>query len=214
MPTADVKPGASVLATISDFRTTIGLSRPLVVQRFGLGRTAALMLGDLWRWGMQGEAPHKDLDKFWRQLVRWLVSDVPARVAVNAETGADGDPARVRLVVKVRDEEYKPLDNAAVQLTIRPVPLSQGAPVHDLQLTADASPNQPGTYVADYTATEPGACTVGRPWRRSQTDGKVVLAGLSAVGPWARMRRRTNSVPSNLTAPTWKRWPDAPAGKC
>ena len=173
-----VKPGASVLATVSD---PDGNNFPaLVVQRFGLGRSAALMIGDLWRWGMQNENAQKDLAKTWRQLVRWLVSDVPARVSVHAETGADGDPARVRLVVKVRDEEYKPLDNATVQLTIHPVSLSQGAAAQDQQLTTDASPNQPGTYVSDYLATGPGASTAEAV--ATQTDGKVI--GRSAAG-WA-----------------------------
>ncbi len=172
------KPGASVLATVSDEDNN---NLPaLVVQRFGLGRSAALMIGNLYHWGMQSESAQKDLAKTWRQLVRWLVSDVPTRVDVHAETGADGDPARVRLVVKVRDEEYKPLDNAAVQLTIRPVPLSQSAPTHEFQLAADASPNQPGTYLSDYIATDAGASTVEAV--ATQSDGKVI--GRSATG-WA-----------------------------
>jgi uncharacterized membrane protein len=172
------KPGASVLATVTD---TNDYKLPaLVVQRFGLGRSAALMLGDLWRWGMHDEAAQNDLAKFWRQFVRWLVSDVPTRVAVHAETGADGDPAKVRLVVKVRDEEYKPLDNAAVNLIIRPVTSSPGSPTNGLPLTADASPNQPGTYVADYIATEAGASTVEVV--ATQSDGKIV--GRAAAG-WA-----------------------------
>jgi uncharacterized membrane protein len=177
-PVGGVKPGASVLATVSDEDSDAFPA--LAVQRFGLGRTAALMIGDLWRWGMQSESAQKDLAKAWRQMVRWLVSDVPARVAVNAETGADGDPARVRLVVKVRDEEYKPLDNAAVQLTIHPLPLSPGAPTNDLPLTADASPTQPGTYLCDYIATEAGASTVEAV--AMQSDGKIV--GRSSAG-WA-----------------------------
>jgi hypothetical protein len=173
-----VKPGASVLATVSDEDNT---SHPaLAVQRFGLGRSAAMLIGDLWRWGMHDESAQKDLAKSWRQLVRWLVSDVPARVAVTAETAADGDPARVRLVVKVRDEEFKPLDNAQVQVTIRKVGLSQGASTNDLQLAADASANQPGTYQADYFATGPGACTVEAV--ATQSDGKML--GRAAAG-WA-----------------------------
>jgi hypothetical protein len=178
-PVGGVKPGASVLATVSDEDNNT--LPALVVQRFGLGRSAALMLGDFWHWNfMQNEAAQKDLAKSWRQLVRWLVSDVPARVAVNAETGADGDPARVRLVVKVRDEEFKPLDDAAVQLTVRPVALFQGAPAHELQLAADASPNQPGTYVCDYFTNEAGASTVEAV--ATQIDGKVI--GRAAAG-WA-----------------------------
>jgi hypothetical protein len=172
------KPGASVLATVADADNN--KLPALVVQRFGLGRSAALMIGDLWRWGMQDEEAQKDLAKSWRQLVRWLVADVPARVAVTAETGADGDPARVRLVVKVRDEEFRPLDNALVQLTIHKVGSSQGGASNDLQLAADASASQPGTYQADYFAAEAGACTVEA--IATQSDGKMV--GRSAAG-WA-----------------------------
>jgi len=173
-----VKPGASVLATVTDADNNTHPA--LAVQRFGLGRSAAMLIGDLWRWGMRDESAQKDLAKSWRQLVRWLVSDVPARVAVTAETAADGDPARVRLVVKVRDEEFKPLDNALVQLTIRKVGPSQGAATNDLQLAADASASQPGTYLADYVATEAGACTVEAV--ATQSDGKMI--GRAAAG-WA-----------------------------
>jgi uncharacterized membrane protein len=173
-----VKPGASVLATVSD--PDNDTLPALVVQRFGLGRSAALMIGDLWRWGFHDESAQKDLAKSWRQLVRWLVSDVSARVAVTAETGAEGDPARVRLIVKVRDEEYKPLDNCLVQLTIRKLGGSRGVSTNYLQLTADASASQPGTYQADYFATSAEACTVEAV--ATQIDGKVV--GRTAAG-WA-----------------------------
>ena len=60
-PTHDIKPGASILATVSD--PTDKTYPALVAQRFGLGRTAALMIGDLWLWGLRDEAMQKDLDK-------------------------------------------------------------------------------------------------------------------------------------------------------
>jgi hypothetical protein len=175
---AGVKPGASVLSTVTDEDNN---SFPaLAVQRFGLGRTAALMVGDLYRWGMHDESTQKDLAKSWRQLVRWLVSDVPTRVSVTAQTGADGDPCLVRLVVKVRDEEYKPMDNASVQLTIRPVRLSPGAGSNDLQLAADVSSSEPGAYQRDYVQTEAGARIVEAV--ATQSDGKII--GRSTAG-WA-----------------------------
>src|SRR6185369_5300334 len=80
---SQIKPGASALAKVTDPQ---GRSFPaLVSQRFGGGRTAALMIGDLWRWGMRDEAMHKDMDKTWRQMMRWLVSDVPNRIEVTIE---------------------------------------------------------------------------------------------------------------------------------
>ena len=55
----------------------------LVAQPFGKGHVAALLIGDLWRWGMRREdAEESDLERSWRQTVRWLVSDVPSRVEV------------------------------------------------------------------------------------------------------------------------------------
>ena len=180
-----IKPGASVLATVSD---SDNHSFPaLAAQRFGAGRTAALMLGDLWRWGFRDEASQKDLAKSWRQLVRWLVSDVPARVSVTAEGSADGDPSRVRLVVKAHDEEYKPLDGATVQLTVRPVRLFQAGeeeggatPTNVLHLTAEASPSQAGTYEADYVARDSGAYAV----EAVVTQGNGEVVGRAASG-WA-----------------------------
>jgi uncharacterized membrane protein len=186
-PVSDLKPGASVLATVSD---ADGRTYPaLVAQRFGLGRTGALMIGDLWRWGLQDEAMQKDLGKSWRQLVRWLVSDVPAQVSVTAETSVSGDPAEVRLSVKARDAEFKPLDNATVRLTVRPVKLASSNNVKNsneematnfVQLTAEPSATSPGTYEATYIAREAGAYSVEAQVTRA--DGKI--AGQAAAG-WA-----------------------------
>lgn len=182
-----VKPGASVLATVSDGDNNHYPA--LVVQRFGAGRTAAVLVGDMWRWGMHDESMQKDLAKSWRQLVRWLVSDVPARVAVNPEPSAGGDSAEVRLVVSAKDETFKPVDNATVQLTIRPVALfdpgaaselSKTAATNYIQLTADASPNRPGTYEATYIAHDAGAYLVEA--HVTQADGQVV--GQASAG-WA-----------------------------
>ena len=185
-PVSDIKPGASVLATVSDAddRTFPAL----VAQRFGLGRSAALMIGDMWRWGLRDEVMQKDLAKSWRQLVRWLVSDVPAQIAVAAETAASGDPAEVRLTVKAHDEEFKPLENATVRLTVRPVKLessdsgniSNQPDTNYVQMTAEPSATTPGMYEATYIAREAGAYSVEALVTRS--DGKT--AGQAAAG-WA-----------------------------
>jgi uncharacterized membrane protein len=182
-PVSNIKPGASVLATVSDVNERTYPA--LVAQRFGLGRSAALMVGDLWRWGLRDEAMQKDLGKSWRQLVRWLVSDVPPRISVAAEPS--GNPAEVRLIVKTHDEEFKPLDNATVRLTIRPVKLmspqsekstNNVTGTNYLQITAEPSAGIPGTYEATYIAREAGAYSVEA--LVTQSDGKV--AGRAAAG--------------------------------
>lgn len=181
-PVAAAKPGATVMATATD---TNGETFPaLVVQRFGYGRSAAQMIGDYWRYGFGDPDLMKDRDKSWRQLVRWLVADVPARVEVAAETGANGDPARVRLTVKARDEEYKPLDGAVVQLKVRPVRLqpqegSDSPPdTNIITLTAEPSTSAPGSYEATYIARNAGAYAVEA--LVTESEGKVV--GRSATG--------------------------------
>src|SRR5262249_45145060 len=152
----EIKPGASVLATVSDAN---GQTYPaLAVQRFGAGRTAALMVGNMWRWGLRDEEKQKDLGKAWRQMIRWLVSDVPPRVSVTAEAAPGGDASEFRLTVKARDEEFKPLDNATVKLVVRPVGAVSSSPTRNskvetqnaVELTADASAGVPGTYTASF----------------------------------------------------------------
>src|SRR5262249_35042739 len=155
-PVRGIKPGASVLATVADDK---GNTLPaLVVQRFGRGQTAALTIGDLWRWGLRDETMEKDLAKSWRQLVRWRVSDVAARVTITTRP-AGGNPAEMQLTVKVYDDEFKPLDNAVVKLTVRPVrsgptgadgTLTNSAERDYLQMTAEPSAVEPGTYSATY----------------------------------------------------------------
>lgn len=181
------KPGASVLATVSDADNNDYPA--LVVQRFGAGRTAAVLIGDMWRWGLRDESDQKDLAKSWRQLVRWLVSDVPPRVAVTPETSVGGDSAKVRLVVSARDETFQPVDNATVQLTVRSVALFQASAAGELtkmsatnyvQMIADAAPNKPGTYEATYIARDAGAYSVEA--RVTQPDGQVI--GQASAG-WA-----------------------------
>lgn len=175
-PIRETKPGASVLATVSD--PDHHAYPALVAQRFGLGSAAALMVGDLWRWGLNDEAMQKDLAKSWRQLVRWLVSDVPARVTV--ESQSTDDPTKVRLIVKAHDEEFKPLDNAVARLTIRPVRLlppsgeSSNAPAdpRGVELAAEPSSTEPGRYEATYVVHQTGAYCVDAVV--TQPDGQLV----------------------------------------
>jgi hypothetical protein len=154
-----IKPGATVLARV----TAEGADEPvpaLVEQRFGAGRVGALLIGDLWRWGLRRpEAGDDDLPKAWRQTVRWLVADVPKRVDVTlAQAGAgaadsegSGAAGGVTVRVRVRDAAYAPLDNAAA--TVR-VTAPDGT---SLDLTADPAASEPGAYEATYVPRQPGA---------------------------------------------------------
>jgi uncharacterized membrane protein len=112
-----IKPGASVLARVTDGSANTWPA--LVTQKFGRGRSAALLVGDLWRWQIKRIENHPDdLYKSWRQTVRWLVADVPGRVELSTQSAADVAPEAARLVVRVTDEEFGPLDNAKVKIRV------------------------------------------------------------------------------------------------
>lgn len=154
----DVKPGASIIASAKD---EAGHDLPaLVVQRFGRGRTGALTIGDIWRWGMQDASAHEDMEKFWRQTVRWLVSDTPNRVDLTVEPVPNDPHGSMRLEVRVRDAAFQPVDNATVVLNVEPVVFGATAAVGTntlttgtntvAQLRAEPGSSEPGLYTATY----------------------------------------------------------------
>ena len=150
-----VKPGAGVMAIATD---AAGAPAPaLIVQRFGRGRSAALTVGDFWRWGMRSAEVRPDFEKSWRQLVRWLVSDTPDRVEATAAADPTDPGGAVRLQVRARTDRFEPLENATVKIEITPVAFG-GAPDADapLTLTAEPSLDDPGLYEASYVPRRTG----------------------------------------------------------
>lgn len=183
-PVRDIKPAASVIATAVDAN---GKSHPaLAIQRFGRGRTGALMVGDLWRWGMKDAQSHTDMDKAWRQLLRWLVTDVPNRVDVTSEPQPSDPNGAVRLQVRARDEKYEPLDNAAITLEIETVQFetTPGTTNLPIRITATASADEPGLYeatfvpraTAGFRATATVTNAVGAPAGTAETGWSTDLA--------------------------------------
>jgi uncharacterized membrane protein len=146
----NIKPAATVLAEVVD--NAGAKHSALVAQRFGRGRSAALLIGDFWRWGLRGEAgKESDFEKSWRQTVRWLVADVPQRVDVSVQTQDESQVGGVAVEVRARDAEYLPLDNAQVSIEV----LTPGGKT--LALEAEACDDEPGAYDASYVPREPGA---------------------------------------------------------
>jgi hypothetical protein len=155
--TGTIKPGAVVLAQVVNSSGTT--SPALVAQPFGSGQVGALLIGDLWRWGMRRKDPEEsDLERSWRQTVRWLVGNVPGRLDLTVRPrggGGSESVSSVELVARVRDEEYRPLDNARVTFEITPP--NGGSP---LVVLADPDPREPGAYVASHVARVPGGYRV------------------------------------------------------
>jgi uncharacterized membrane protein len=145
-----IKPGASVLAEVE---TTDGGARPaLVVQPFGRGRVGALLVGDLWRWQLRREdSQQSDLEKSWRQTVRWLVADVPQRVDVETKRTAGPGLAPQELIIRARDNVFAPLDNATVKITIHT------PDKREIEIAADSSNRTAGEYFATFAPRMAGA---------------------------------------------------------
>jgi hypothetical protein len=155
----DIKPGASVLATVTDDANQ--KFPALVAQRFGRGRTVALMVGDIWRWGMKDELSHRDMDKAWRQMVRSLVVDVPNRIDVHAENLTESGAPAVSLQVRVKDKVFDPMENGSVTVTVEPVATpttgaTAASKTQAVTLTADPSQDEPGLYEATYVPHDTG----------------------------------------------------------
>ncbi len=146
---SDVKPGASVLAqlTLEDGQPQPGF----VVQRFGKGRTGALLVGDMWRWSLRrAQENTDDLAQSWRQIARWLTADVPRAIEVDVQPPtSSAEPHRVN--VQLRDKAFKPLDNATVKLTITQPDLQT------IELAAAPDRERLGEYVAEYWSQADGA---------------------------------------------------------
>ena len=230
--TPAIKPGSHVLAEVES-PDGESVYPALVTQPFGRGQVGALLIGDLWRSQMRRrEQQSEDFGRGWRQMIRWLVSDVPGRVDV----AVDPDQQSGNIHVVVRDEQFNRLDNATVTLTVtgpegeprslatRPAADRSGEYVATLQ------PRETGGYrvaatvtaadgsevgeaetgvVFDPLAEELQRVTVNRPVLdelAEATGGEVVASGELRQFV-ASLQSRELPVMRTTTEPYWHNWP-------
>jgi hypothetical protein len=177
----NIKPGATVLATVVD--SSRRAHPALVVQRFGRGRVGALMIGDLWRWQLKRQdADVDDQPKAWRQMVRWLVADVPEKVEIEYSKQLDVSETAIGFKLRLRNDKFEPLENATVGFTIHKTKstddsttqtLGQGKPVKrdsdqqasdrdatalaEVKIEAEASLQEAGLYEATFVPRKSGS---------------------------------------------------------
>lgn len=175
--TSFIRPGAVVMSKVSD---SSGNEFPaLVTQRFGRGRTAALCIGDFWRWRMNegrrrlqdfaldnidlnsgpvapGESPEEDLNdhaRACRQMVRWLVGDVPKRLDVSVKPDPSLGLGTVRLVADLKGRDFEIREDADVRfLVTKP----DGT---EVESTGEPSETVPGRFEVVMSAVDAGAYT-------------------------------------------------------
>lgn len=107
-----IRPGAM---EVGKFESGDASNPALVVRRYGRGHTAVIAATNLWRWGLRDPNSHADMDKTWRQLTRWLLSDVPRPLAVKSETAANGQMVTTRLL----GEDFQPAESGGITLRVR-----------------------------------------------------------------------------------------------
>jgi len=194
-PAARIRPGAQVMASVLD---ESGQSWPaLVIQRFGRGRSAALCIGDLWRWRLHeglrqqrrprsnsssqnsaapwDQSPEEDRGDFamaTRQMIRWLVSDVPQRLAVTSAAAPDTGVHSWRLSARVRGREFEAREDARVTFEVTRPNGTQ------LQIVARAADDEVGRFDAVIPASEPGAwqCEVTATLEDPESDPEELTA--------------------------------------
>lgn len=133
---AGVKGDAHVLLHHPRSRLQGGARLPiLVVGEAGRGRVAAMTTDASWRWRFASDETAVGSDEyelFWDRMIRWLTRDPllePARISTDRERyGVGGE-----LVVsgRLRDESYRPLKGARVELHVQPDPSEAPALVVD-----------------------------------------------------------------------------------
>jgi uncharacterized membrane protein len=148
--TGRAKPGATVLA-VHPTLAIRGQALPvLAYERYGRGRTMAVMTATTWRWQML--KPHEDTshERFWRQILRWLTADTPDPVEILIKPShiSTGDPVTIR--ARIFNEAYRPVSQATAWLKI----IAPDTVVTDLEMSAEIA--RSGEFSAEFTVTEPG----------------------------------------------------------
>ncbi len=153
------KPGATTLLTGS---APDGGDASIVMayQRYGRGKAIAFPIQDSWLWQMDATMPVGDptYRTFWRQTLRWLVSDVPERVTVAMATDHAGVNEPLPVSAEVVDRAYRGVNGVSATATvIAPSGAEQQLPLvwsaaRDGQYQGALTPTERGVYRVQVTA--------------------------------------------------------------
>jgi hypothetical protein len=128
----------------------------LLYQRFGRGLSVALTVQDDWQWKMGAEVEVEDESHqtFWRQLLRWLTNDVPARIEARATPDQVNPRSPVQLRAVVVDSSFLRLNDAQVAAE---VVAPSGAKQN---VTLDWAVERDGEYRGTFAPSEEGVYRV------------------------------------------------------
>jgi hypothetical protein len=108
-------------------------------------------------------------DTFWRQMLRWLVSDVPGQVQIALSSDEVNPRGPVAIRADVSDSLFLPRNDASVVAHVtsdggagaaRDIPLDWAID-HDGEYRGTFTPDAPGTYTVRVEAKAPSGAVVG-----------------------------------------------------
>ncbi len=179
----------------------------LVYQHYGRGLSVAFPVQDSWSWQMDPNSPAEDqtFSRFWRQLLRWMTSDVPGRVVVSLPTDQINPKSPVTIRATVADSLFIARNDAKVVAHLT----SGDGFTRDLPL--DWAIDRDGEYRGTFTPEQPGIYTI-------RVDANVGGEGETgaAVGDTSYVRvadLNTEYYDAEMRAPLLKRMADETGGR-
>jgi uncharacterized membrane protein len=160
-----IKPGAvTLLAGHGE-----GSRDPQVVlahQRYGRGKALAFTVQDSWQWQMHADVPLEDQSHeiLWRQLLRWLVSQVPGPVTVTTPRDRYAPGESVLVTAEVNDDRYLKVNDARVAARV----VTPSGDVRELPM--EWTVERDGEYRASFRADEEGVYDVQVEARRGDAE--------------------------------------------
>jgi len=148
-PVGSAKAGAAVLLTKGPGGPSV-----LAVQNYGAGRTAAFTSGGSWYWQVSMPASDEFHERFWKQLVRWLVSGAREQLTVSTSRDiyARGEGVFIRATVLGKD--LRPVNDASVVATVT------GPSGNPEEIPMNWILSEEGVYQCRYVGEETGPYTV------------------------------------------------------
>lgn len=147
---AGLKPGATAL--LVGRPAGGGEAEPvLATQRYGRGKTLAFQAQDSWLWQMERPLDDQSFETYWRQLLRWLLEDVPDRLEITAAPDHPGPGQRVTLRAELGDSSFFRVNDADVMARITtPLGVVDTVPL-------EWSLGRDGAYQGDFVPRDEGA---------------------------------------------------------
>ncbi len=132
------KPGATVLAGNPTWRTENGDAPVIAEHRYGQGRVLGIAAQGLWRWDLMmwgSGGTNAAYERFWNNAVRWItVREASRRIRVASDKLQYRGGETIRFDGQIYDENYRPVEQADLSVTVRSE--QEGAEARQLDLSS------------------------------------------------------------------------------